>query len=187
MQQLLQHLILVDHEYKREQYQKIDVLGQAMNFSEEELYAMEEGAQFAPKYYEDIIDPQVVAVSQGQQYVVVFGVGLSYQVEAPDMYESPGGSYTNNAIALVDMSGRRPLVNLFIVGHSSQSKIDLLKKHLKANDFKHFNDRALKKDLREDAKDMSYLESRDYGSLERDDPEEYRKMREMDDEYYPHS
>jgi hypothetical protein len=41
----------------------------------------------------------------------------------------------------------------------------------------------MKKDLRDENLEMSYLESRDYGRTERDDPEEYRKMREMDDEY----
>jgi hypothetical protein len=141
---------------------------------------MDEMEHFAPKPFEDLIDPQVVAVSQGQEYVVVFGVGAEYEVEAPDMYESPGGSYINNAFALVDMSGRRPQVEKFIVGDKSDTKIDLLKKHLRADHFRHFNDRALKKDLREENLDMSYLESRDYGSTEWEDPEEYHKMREMD-------
>lgn len=113
---------------------------------------------------------------------MVFGVGATYQVEAPDMYESTGGSYTNNAFALVDMSGKRPQVEKFIVGRENDSKMDLLKKHLEAGGFEHLNDRALKKDLRDEDLQMSYLESRDYGKTEWEDPEEYRKMREMDDE-----
>lgn len=176
-----------DHVYKRSELKKLKVLGEERFMDEDRLMEMIEGEMFASKPYEDLIEPKVVAVSQGQEYVVVFGVGASYQVEAPDMYESTGGSFTNNAFALVDMSGRRPKVEKFIVGRENDSKIDLLKKHLESSGFKHFNDRALKRDLRDEGLNMSYLESRDYGSLERDDPEEYRKMREMDDEYYPHS
>ena len=171
-----------DHSYKRTESKQLQVLGEE-RFDDMDI----EGEMFAPKPFEDLVDPQVVAVSQRQEYVVVFGVGATYQVEAPDMYESQGGSYTNNAFALVDMSGRRPQVEKFIVGREIDTKVDLLKKHLEAGGFEHLNDRALKKDLRDENLEMSYLESRDYGSLERDDPEEYRKMREMDDEYYPHS
>jgi len=171
-----------DHSYKRSSSKQLQVLGEE-RFEDMDI----EGEMFAPKPFEDLVDPQVVAVSQRQEYVVVFGVGASYQVEAPDMYESQGGSYTNNAFALVDMSGRRPQIEKFIVGRENNTKVDLLKKHLNASNFKHFNDRAMKKDLRDENLEMSYLESRDYGRTERDDPEEYRKMREMDDEYYPHS
>ena len=174
-----------DHSYKRTESKQLQVLGEE-RFMDEDRFD-EESEYFAPKPFEDLVDPQVVAVSQRQEYVVVFGVGATYQVEAPDMYESQGGSYTNNAFALVDMSGRRPQVEKFIVGRENNTKVDLLKKHLNASNFKHFNDRAMKKDLRDENLEMSYLESRDYGRTERDDPEEYRKMREMDDEYYPHS
>ena len=172
-----------DHEYKRESYKKHDVLGLSRHFTEEELYMMEEGAEFAPKYYEDIIDPQVVAVSQRQGYVVVFGVGYSYTVEAPDMYESPGGSKVHNAFALVDMSGRRPQVEKFIVGDDRHSKKDLLKQHLDSRNFQHFNARALNEDEREDNKQMSYLDSKNYGRTEWEDPEEWEKMRRMDEEW----
>lgn len=171
-----------DHSYKRTESKQLQVRG-VERFDDMDI----EGEMFAPKPFEDLIDPQVVAVSQRQEYVVVFGVGATYQVEAPDMYESTGGSYINNAFALVDMSGKRPQVEKFIVGRENNTKVDLLKKHLKASNFKHFNDRAMKKDLRDESLNMSYLESRDYGRTERDDPEEYRKMREMDDEFYPHS
>ncbi len=174
-----------DHEYKREGYKKKSVLGlnRDMDWSEEELYLMQEGAEFAPKYFEDIIDPQVIAVSPSKDYVVVFGVGYSYKVEAPDMYESPGGSKINNAFALVDMSGKRPQVEKFIVGDSRHSKKDLLKQHLDSKGYEHFNARALNDDEREDNKQMSYLESSTYGSTEWEDPEEWEKMRMMDEEW----
>ena len=166
-----------DHSYKRSSFKQLEVLGEE-RFEDWDI----EGEAFAPKPFEDLIDPQIVAVSKRQEYVVVFGVGATYQVEAPDMYESQGGSYTNNAFALVDMSGKRPQVEKFIVGRENDSKRDLLKKHLEAGGFEHLNDRALKKDLRDEDLQMSYLESRDYGKTEWEDPEEYRKMREMDDE-----
>ena len=169
-----------DHVYKRSELKQLEVLGQQRLLDHFKRSEMDEMEHFAPKPFEDLIDPQVVAVSQGQEYVVVFGVGAEYVVEAPDMYESPGGSYINNAFALVDMSGRRPQVERFIVGDRDDTKIDLLKKHLRSDHFRHFNGRALKKDLREENLDMSYLESRDYGSTEWEDPEEYHKMREMD-------
>ena len=169
-----------DNAYKRSEIKQLQVLGEERFRDEDRLIEMAEGEQFAPKPFEDLIDPQIVAVSQRQEYVVVFGVGASYVVEAPDMYESPGGSYINNAFALVDLSGRRPLIEKFIVGREKDTKIKLLKKHLEPQNFQHFNDRALRKDHREENLNMSYLESRDYGSTERDDPEEYRKMREMD-------
>ena len=184
-----------DHEYTLEAYQKSSILGRNMNWSEEELYAMEEGAEFAPQYYDDIIDPQVIASSiedkdatiddyqENESYVVVFGVGYRYTLEAPDMYESPGGSKVNNAFALVDMSGRRPQVLKFIVGDDRHTKKDLLKKHLNSDGYNHFNARALNEDLREDNKQMSYIESRDYGRTEWEDPEEWEKMRRMDEEW----
>ena len=171
-----------DNAYKRSEIKQLEVFGEERFMDEDRLIEMAEGEHFAPKPFEDLIDPQIVAVSQRQEYVVVFGVGASYVIEAPDMYESPGGSYINNAFALVDMSGKRPLIEKFIVGREKDTKIKLLKKHLDAKDFHHFNDRAVKKDLREENLNMSYLESRDYGSLERDDPEEYRKMQEMDEQ-----
>lgn len=170
-----------DHVYKRSEIKQLEVLGEERFRDEERLMEMAEGEEFAPQPFDDLIDPHVVAVSQRQEYVVVFGVGASYVVEAPDMYESSGGSYINNAFALVDMSGRRPVVEKFIVGRERDSKVDLLKKNLNARDFQHFNDRALKKDLRDEDLNMSYIESRDYGKTEYEDPEEYRKMREMDD------
>ena len=169
-----------DHSYKRSELKQLQVLGEE-RFMDEDRFD-EESEYFAPKPFEDLIDPQIVAISQRQEYVVVFGVGASYVVEAPDMYESPGGSYTNNAFALVDMSGRRPQVEKFIVGRENDTTIKLLKKHsIDPAPFKQFNSRALKKDHREENLNMSFLESRDYGSTERDDPKEYRKMREMDD------
>jgi len=135
-----------DHVYKRGELEQLEVLGDHRLLDIFKRQEMAEEENFAPKPFEDLVEPQIVAVSKIQEdelYVVVFGVGASYVVEAPDM---SGGSFTKNAFALVDMSGRRPKVEKFIVGRENETKIKLLKKHLVADYFKHFNDRALKKD-----------------------------------------
>ena len=88
---------------------------------------------------------------------------------------------SNNAFALVDMSGRRPVVERFIVGREKDTKIKLLQKYLKSDDFNHFNVRALRKNLSDEFFNMSFIESRDYGRTEIDDPEEYQKMRMLDE------
>lgn len=174
-----------DHSYKRSEIKQLEVLGEERFRDEDRLIEMAESEYFQPKPFEDLIEIEVVARSTfNEQYVVVFGVGASYIVEAPDMYESPGGTFTNNAFALVDMSGRRPLVEKFIVGGENDTKMNLLKKHLDAKNYHHFNDRAVRKDLREEDLNMSYIESKNYGSTEWEDPEEYHKMNEMWDQQF---
>lgn len=153
-----------DHNYKRSSTRQLEVLGDERFVGEEEIEALMEqeyAEQWQPQPHEDLVEPQVVAVSQNQHkksYVVVFGVGASYEVEAPDMYESPGGWFINNAFALVDMSGKRPVVEKFIVGREKDTKIKLLKKHLDSRNYLHFNDRALKKDLSQEHLHASYVE-----------------------------
>ena len=58
-----------DHSYKRSSSKQLQVLGEE-RFEDMDI----EGEMFAPKPFEDLVDPQVVAVSQRQEYVVVFGV-----------------------------------------------------------------------------------------------------------------
>ena len=92
-----------DHSYKRSNRKQLEVLGEERFKDEWHGFGGEEAEYFQPKPFEDLIEIEVVAKSTfNERYVVVFGVGATYQVEAPDMYESTGGSYTNNAFALVD-------------------------------------------------------------------------------------
>ena len=128
-------------------------------------------------YATELLEPQAIAYSDlSMTCVFSFGISIHHQTEAPGMYDSLGETRIYNAFATVSLHGSRPKIKMFRIGFANDSVLDMLNSELDSYSFLMLLPFDEIINHTDNFEDMSYIECRDYGSLERDDPYEYYLM-----------